>query len=81
MDNNQGKMEPGEKELRQIFEKTTSNNIRSIIAYNTHTQDLVENLEKKVGNLDGVVRQYDTTIDNLKKQIVVLQTKIFQGGS
>jgi len=75
------KMEPGEKELRQIFEKTAINNLRSIIAYNDLTQELVKQLESKVRNLDGVIRQYDTQIDNIRKQLTVLQTKVFQGGS
>lgn len=77
----QDKMEPGEKELRKIFEDTTINNIRAIIAYNEQTQELVETLEDKVRNLDGVIRQYDTLLDNIKKQLTVLQTKVFQGGS
>jgi hypothetical protein len=74
-------MEPGEKELREIFEKTTINNINAIVAYNEQTQILVETLEGKVRDLDGVIRQYDTTIDTIRKQLVVLQTKVFQGGS
>jgi len=75
------KMEPGEKELREIFEKTTINNIKAIIAYNEQTQELVKTLESHVRNLDGVIRQYDALIDNLRKQIAVLQTRVFQGGS
>ena len=81
MTRNQNKMEPGEKELREVFEKTTINNINAIIAYNEQTQILVETLEGKVRDLDGVIRQYDTTIDTIRKQLVVLQTKVFQGGS
>lgn len=75
------KMEPGEKELREIFEKTTINNIKAIVAYNEQTQKLIEGLENKVKDLDGVIRQYDVTIDNFRKQLAVLQTKVFQGGS
>lgn len=75
------KMEPGEKELRKIFEDTTINNIKAIIAYNEQTQKLVKILEDKVQNLDGVTRQYDASIDNLRKQITVLQSKVFKGGS
>ena len=75
------KMEPGEKELRQIFEKTTINNIKSIIAYNDQTQKLVRELGNHVKDLDGVIRQYDAQIDSIKKQLAVVQTKVFQGGS
>jgi uncharacterized protein Yka (UPF0111/DUF47 family) len=75
------RMEPGEKELREIFERTTISNIKAIISYNDQTQELVKMLEKKVEDLDGIIRQYDTAIDNFRKQLAVLQTKIFQGGS
>ena len=77
----QVQMDPGEKELRMIFEKTTTNNIKAIIAYNDQTQELVKKLESHVRNLDGIIRQYDATIENLKQQITVLQTRVFQGGS
>lgn len=77
----QDKMEPGEKELREIFEKTTISNIKAITSYNDQTHKLVKNLEDHVRDLDGIIRQYDTQIDNLKKQIAVLQTRVFQGGS
>jgi len=75
------KMEPGEKELRKIFENTTITNIKAIMSYNDITLKLVEQLEKHVKDLDGVIRQYDEKIDGLKSQIAVLQNKIFQGGS
>ena len=75
------KMEPGEKELRQIFEKTTINNLKSIREYNEFTQKLVRELQEHVEDLDGIIRQYDSSIENIKKQLTVLQTKIFQGGS
>lgn len=74
-------MDAGEKELREIFEKTTINNIRAIIAYNEQTQEMVKKLEIHVKDLDGVIRQYDSLIDNLRKQLAVLQTKVFRGGS
>lgn len=74
-------MEPGEKELREIFERTTITNIKAIISYNDQTQELVKKLEGKVEDLDGVIRQYDATIDNFRKQLAVLQTKVFEGGS
>lgn len=81
MNDQKAKMDPGEKELRQIFEKTTISNIKAIISYNEQTQQTVKRLEEKVNNLDGVIRQYDTQIEGFKNQLAVLQTKIFQGGS
>ena len=74
-------MEAGEKELRQIFEKTTINNIKAIIAYNDLTQKLVQELEKKVKDLDGIIRQYDARFENMTKQLAAIQTRIYAGGS
>lgn len=74
-------MDPGEKELRQIFEKTTITNLKSVAAYNEQTQEMVRELEAKVKNLDGVIRQYDNQIETFRKQLTSLQTKIYKGGS
>ena len=74
-------MEAGEKELRVIFEKTTIRNIQAIISYNDLTQKLVRELEKKVKDLDGIIRQYDAKFENMTKQLVALQTRIYAGGS
>lgn len=77
----QDAMEAGEKELRQIFEKTTITNIKAIIAYNDLTQELVKKLEKQVRDLDGIIRQYDAKFENMNKQLVDIQTRIYAGGS
>jgi len=81
MSKHQNTMDPGEKELREIFEKTTINNINAIISYNDQTQSMVKDLQKKVQDLDGVIRQYDSLIDSIRTQLTILQTKVFQGGS
>lgn len=77
----QDAMEAGEKELRQIFEKTTITNIKAIIAYNDLTQKLVRELEDKIKGLDGIIRQYDAKFENMSKQLVAIQTRIYAGGS
>ena len=74
-------MEAGEKELREIFEKTTIRNLQAVISYNDLTQKLVGELEKKVKDLDGIIRQYDAKFENMTKQLVALQTRIYAGGS
>lgn len=74
-------MESGEKQLREIFEKTTVTNIKAIVAYDKQTQELVKQLEKKVKDLDGIIRLYDTKFENMTKQLTALQTKIYAGGS
>jgi hypothetical protein len=74
-------MEPGEKQLREIFEKTTITNIRAIISYNQLTEDLVKKLEKKIKDLDHTIRLYDEKFEAFQKQLAVLLTRIYSGGS
>lgn len=74
-------MDAGEKELRQIFEKTTINNINAIIAYNKLTEELVKKLQKQVRDLDGIIRQYDHKFEMMIKQLTAVQRKIYSGGS
>jgi len=74
-------MEAGEKELREIFEKTTIRNLQAVISYNDLTQKLVGELEKKVKDLDGIIRLYDTKFENMTKQLAALQTRVYAGGS
>jgi len=77
----QDTMQAGEKELREIFEKTTITNIKAIIAYNDLTQKLVRELEDKIKGLDGIIRQYDAKFENMNKQLVAIQTRVYAGGS
>ncbi len=74
-------MDPGEKQLREIFEKTTISNIKAVIAYNDQTQALIKQLEKHINDLDGIIRQYDDKFENMKNQLVALQTRVYAGGS
>jgi len=74
-------MDPGEKQLREIFEKTTVNNIRAIVTYNKLTEELVKKLSKQVKDLDGIIRQYDSKFEMIIKQLTALQTRIYSGGS
>jgi len=74
-------MAAGDKQLRQIFEKTTISNINAIVVYNQLTEELVEKLGKEVKNLDGVIRQYDSKLETMQKQLAALQTRIFAGGT
>lgn len=77
----QDAMQAGEKQLREIFEKTTVRNIKTVIAYNDLTQELVKKLEKQVKDLDAIIRQYDAKFENMNKQLVAVQTRVYAGGS
>jgi predicted RNase H-like nuclease (RuvC/YqgF family) len=74
-------MEAGEKEMRQVFEDVTTNNVKTVVAYTKDTREILRKLEKKVEKLNELIRQYDKRFEEMKKQIVVLQTKLFAGGS
>jgi hypothetical protein len=74
-------MDAGEKQLREIFEKTTITNIKAIEAYNQLTEELVKKLEKQVKDLDGIIRLYDTKFENIQKQLTAIQTRVYRGGS
>ncbi len=74
-------MEAGEKELRKAFEEVTTNNVKAAVAHSNETRRLVRELEGRVQSLDDLIRNYDNTIDLLKKQITNLQIKMFSGGT
>ncbi|HAP37717.1 hypothetical protein A2574_01695 [Candidatus Shapirobacteria bacterium RIFOXYD1_FULL_38_32] len=74
-------MDAGEQQLREIFEKNTINNIKAIIVYNQLTEELVKKLQKQVKDLDGIIRQYDSKFENINKQLVAIQTRVYAGGS
>lgn len=74
-------MAAGDREILAAFQEATTRNVKAVVAHTNATRDLVKELEQKVKNLDGLVRQYDQKFELLQKQIAVLQTKLFSGGS
>lgn len=74
-------MAAGDREVLAAFQEATTRNVKAVVAHTNATRDLVKELEAKVKSLDGLVRQYDQKFELLQKQIVVLQTKLFSGGS
>lgn len=74
-------MAAGDREVLKALEEVTTRNVKTVIAHANVTREMVVELEKKVKSLDDLVRRYDEKIDLLQKQVVVLQTKLFSGGS
>ena len=74
-------MESGELETRKIFEETTTNNVKTGINFANDTRRLFRELEDKVTHLSNIVRQQEETIDALRLSLVVIQTKLFSGGT
>jgi chaperonin cofactor prefoldin len=75
------KMEAGELEIRKAFEDVTTNNVRATVNHSNTTRKLVTELNKKVGSLEGEIRQFSSKIDMLQSQITTLQTVLFAGGT
>jgi hypothetical protein len=74
-------MEPGELEGRKIFEETTTNNVKTGIDFANDTRRLFRELEEKVIHLENIVRQQETSINDLRNNLTVIQTKLFSGGT
>jgi len=74
-------MEPGELEGRKIFEETTTNNVKTGIDFANDTRRLFRELEEKVIHLENIVRQQETTINDLRMSLAVVQAKLFSGGT
>ena len=74
-------MEAGEVELRKAFEEVATRNINTILEYSKETRKLLRELEKKAGKMDETIRNQSGIIDDLKKQLSVVQTLIFSGGT
>jgi len=74
-------MQPGELETRKIFEETTTKNVQTGISFAQDTRKLFRELESKVTHLENIIRQQDTTINDLRNSLAVVQTKLFSGGT
>lgn len=74
-------MKSGEKELRKVFEETTKNNVTATVAHSNKTRVLMRKLEKKVEDLDNLIRQYDKRFEEMTMQLASIQSKVYAGGS
>jgi hypothetical protein len=74
-------MDSGEKELRKIFEETTTNNVRAAVSHGNESRRLVRELTEKVVLLEGQLRQTNIRIDELKSLVTNLQIKAYQAGT
>ena len=74
-------MESGELEIRKAFEEVTTRNVRTVIDYSTETRNLLRELEKKIDLQADQLRSQANIIEDLRKLIASLQTKVFSGGT
>jgi len=74
-------MESGEKEMRMAFEEVTTRNVKTMIAYSTETRQIVRDMQEKVDLVQAQLRQADEKINNLTRQLSVVQAKLYSGGT
>ena len=74
-------MEAGEKEMRKVFEDVTTGNVRTMIAYCKETRKLTHELGQQVQELKGMVATRDIEIIELRRQLGIVQGKVYQNGS
>lgn len=70
-----------DKELRKIFEETTTRNLKMVVAYSEETRKIVRNLEEKILCLQQILIEQNKTIELLKLQLSNVQTKLYSGGT
>lgn len=74
-------MEQGEKEMRQIFEETTTRNVKAMLQHGNDTRSLVKELEAKVKKLEENIRVFQGIIDEMRQQLSFVQAKLYSGGT
>ena len=74
-------MEAGEFELRKAFEDVIRQNIQTIIQYTTETRTLLREAQKSLDELKRMIATRDTDILQLRQQVAILQSKIYQNGT
>jgi len=74
-------MEPGELEHRKAFEETATKNIRTIGDYTTNTRELVRELSDQVKGLKNMIVAKNTEINEIRRQLSLVQAEICRGGT
>lgn len=74
-------MEAGEKELRLVFEETTTRNVQAMLDHGNETRKLVRELQEKVNKQDETIREQNKVIQAFKLQLANLQMEVYKGGT
>jgi len=74
-------MEAGEREMKKAFEDVTTSNVRTMIAYCKETRALVHAFGEEVQELKRMVATRDTQTAELRRQLGILQGKIYKHGT
>ena len=74
-------MEPGEQQLRKVFEDVTTNNVKTVIEYSTQTREMVRKNEEKVKHLEKIILEQNKKIAAMTSQLSIIQGKIYVDGT
>ena len=74
-------MDSGELEMYRGFEELTARNVKAGIYYGNETRRLVRETQLKITALESQLRQANQAIEELRKLIVNLQIKAYNGGT
>jgi len=74
-------MVAGEKELRQVFEESTTKNVKAGIDYANDTRMVVRELEAKVKMMENQIQEQNKRLDEYRNQLSFIQQKLYAGGS
>ena len=70
-------MEAGEKELREAFESTTTQNVKAILEYSNGTRKMVREVERRLSMVDEVILNLQKRLDEIDKVIAVIRGEIY----
>ena len=70
-----------EEALRKAFEETTTSNVRAAIDYTKKTRETVEKLKEKIKHLENTVLTYNAKVEELTRQLAIIQAKLYVGGT
>jgi len=74
-------MEAGEKELRLVFEETTTRNVQAMLDHGNETRKLMRELQEKVRKQDDTIIELNKQIQAFKLQLANLQMEVYKGGT
>lgn len=74
-------MKAGGLELAQVFEQTTTNNVKATVEFTQQTRKMFRELETKVNALQSQVIAQRELLNQFRIQLAGVQTKLFSGGT
>ena len=74
-------MESGEKEMRKVFEETTTRNVMANVEFSNDTRKLVRELQENIDSTNNNFQALTEKVKQLQSQITYLQTIMFRGGT